>query len=48
MKADSLSNWSSNLSLHICTEKMEKPDGTPEVCENLYPDCNSQEKVAGF
>lgn len=38
----------SNLSLHICTEKMGKPDRTPEVCENLCPDCNYQEKDAGF
>lgn len=38
----------SNLLLHICTEKMGKPDRTPEVCENLCPDCNYQEKDAGF
>lgn len=48
IRADSLSNQSSNLSLHICTENEEKPDGTLQVCENLCPDFNSQEKFVVF
>jgi hypothetical protein len=30
--------------MKMCNE----PDGPAPACENLCPDCNSQEKVAGY